>query len=70
LVAAIRAAFVTTPAMLKDLIKALAHGRIEFQVVAEVVERRGLERKLRSVQPNLVIVGLRDNETSRRFFLC
>jgi DNA-binding NarL/FixJ family response regulator len=63
-VAAIRAAFVTTPAMLGDLIKALARGRIEFEVVAKFDERRGWARKLRSARPNLVVIGLQENESS------
>ena len=66
--AAIQAAFLTTPAMLGDLIKALARGRIEFEVVAKFDERRGWARKLRSARPNLVVVGLRENENSTAVF--
>jgi hypothetical protein len=61
-VAGIRAAFVTTPAMLSDLIKALARDRVEFEVLGEFDNRRELERKLPPLRPNLVVIGLRENE--------
>lgn len=52
------------PAMLRDLIEALARERIELEIVAKFDERRGLVRKLRSARPSLVVIGLRENESS------
>jgi hypothetical protein len=63
-VAGIRAVSVTTPAMLGDLLKGLAQGRIDLNVVAEFGERYTFERKLRSISPDLVVIGLRGNEAS------
>ena len=62
--ASIRTAFVSIPAMIGGLIKTLAHGRIDLEVVVEYEDRRGLRHKLRSVKPDLVIVGLEENENS------
>jgi len=61
--AGIRTAMVTTPALLADLIKALASGRRELEIVAEFGERRGLARRLQQLRPDLVIIGLRRAET-------
>jgi chemotaxis response regulator CheB len=62
-VAAIRTVMVTTPAMLGDLIKRLAVGRVQLDVVAEVDVRRALRRRLHQLHPDLVIIGLRRSET-------
>lgn len=61
--AAIRTVMVTTPAMLGDLIKSLAIGRVQLDVVAEIDGRRALQRQLHRLQPDLVIIGLRRSET-------
>ena len=61
--AGIRTVMVTTPAMLSDLIKRLALGRVELDVVAELGGRQGLARRLRQLRPDLVVVGLRRSET-------
>jgi hypothetical protein len=53
---------VTTPAMLRDIIKALAVGRVELDVVAEFGARHALPRRLKTIQPDLVIIGLRRGE--------
>ena len=42
---------VTTPAMLGDLIKRLAIGRAELDVIAEVGDRRALKRRLHELHP-------------------
>jgi hypothetical protein len=54
---------VTTPAMLGDLIKRLATGRVELDVIAELGSRRALERRLHGLRPDLVVIGLRRSET-------
>jgi chemotaxis response regulator CheB len=62
-VTGIRTVMVTTPAMLRDLIKRLAVGRVELDVVAEFNVRRALARRLTTIRPDLVVIGLRRNET-------
>jgi hypothetical protein len=54
---------VTTPAMLSDLIKGLALGRVELDVVAELGTRQALARRLPALRPDLVVVGLRRSES-------
>jgi hypothetical protein len=53
---------VTTPAMLRDLIRQLAEGRIDLEIVAELDTRRDLARRLKALQPALVIIGFARNE--------
>jgi DNA-binding NarL/FixJ family response regulator len=48
--------------MLRDLIKRLALGRVELDVVAEFKSRRALGPNLGKIRPDLVIIGLRANE--------
>jgi DNA-binding NarL/FixJ family response regulator len=59
----IRTVMVTTPAMLRDLIKRLAVGRVELDVVAEFSARRALARRLKTIRPDLVVIGLRGDES-------
>jgi chemotaxis response regulator CheB len=58
----IRTVMVTTPAMLRDIIKKLAVSRVELDVVAEFRARRALVRRLSAIQPDLVVIGLRRGE--------
>ncbi len=58
----IRTVIVTTPAMLRDLVKGLARGRVDLDIVAELKVRRGLTRRLAELRPELVIIGLRAQE--------
>jgi hypothetical protein len=53
---------VTTPVILSDLIKRLAPGRVEIEVVAELRTRQALTQRLRQLRPDLVIIGLRRAE--------
>lgn len=61
--AGIRTVMVTTPVMLSDLIKRLAQGRVELDVVAELTKRRALARRLQQLRPDLVVIGLRRTES-------
>jgi hypothetical protein len=54
---------VTTPVMLSDLIKRLAPGRVELDVVAELTKRRALARQLQQLRPELVVIGLHRTES-------
>jgi hypothetical protein len=62
LVSGIRTVIVTTPAMLRDLIKRLALGRVDLEIVAEFTARHALARRLSKIRPDLLIIGLRGNE--------
>jgi hypothetical protein len=62
-VAGIRTVIVTTPAMLSDLVKRLALGRVELDVVAELGTRHALTRRLPELRPDLVVIGLYRRET-------
>jgi hypothetical protein len=62
-VAGIRTVMVTTPALLGDLIKRLAVGRVKLDIVAQLSERRGLAQRLQRLRPHLIIIGLREGET-------
>jgi DNA-binding NarL/FixJ family response regulator len=62
-VAGIRTVIVTTPAMLGDLVKRLALGRVELEVVAELGTRRALARRLPELRPDLVVIGLHRRES-------
>jgi DNA-binding NarL/FixJ family response regulator len=59
----IRTVIVTTPAMLRDLIERLARDRVELDIVAEFKARRALARQLAELRPELVVIGMRANET-------
>ena len=61
--AGIRTVMVTTPALLGDLIKRLAVGRIRLDIVAQLSGRRALAKQLQQLRPHLVIIGLCENET-------
>jgi hypothetical protein len=54
---------VTTPTMLSDVIKKLAPGRVELDVVAELGGRRALAHQLRRLRPDIVVIGLRRSES-------
>jgi DNA-binding NarL/FixJ family response regulator len=54
---------VTTPALLGDLIKQLAKGRIDLDVIGEFGSRHALVRRLTTLRPDLVVIGLRRNES-------
>jgi DNA-binding NarL/FixJ family response regulator len=54
---------VTTPALLRDVIKQLITSRVELDVVAELTERRELPQRLEAIRPDLVIIGLRRSES-------
>lgn len=58
----IRTVIVTTPAMLRDLIQQLADKRVELDIVAEFAARHALARRLAKIRPDLVVIGLRDDE--------
>jgi AmiR/NasT family two-component response regulator len=62
-VAGIRTVMVTTPVFLADMINRLAIGRIELDLVGRLSGRRGLAKRLQQLAPDLVIIGLRDDET-------
>jgi len=64
-VAGIRTVMVTTPAMLRDLIKLLAVGRVDLEIVAELNARKGLARRLKALRPDLVVIGMAQNESER-----
>ncbi len=61
--AGIRTVMVTTPALLGDLIRRLAVGRIELDLTGQLSGRRALAARLKRLRPHLVIIGLRENET-------
>ena len=61
--AGIRTVMVTTPALFGDLIKRLAIGRVDLDIVAELAARRALLPQLRLHRPRLVIIGLHEGET-------
>jgi hypothetical protein len=60
-VVGIRTVMVTVPAMLGDLIKHLAVGRVELQILAELDTRRGLVRRLKALRPDLIVIGFETN---------
>ncbi|MFL5287538.1 MAG: hypothetical protein ACJ8AW_42835 [Rhodopila sp.] len=58
----VRTVVVTTPAMMRDLIKRLAEGRVDLDIVAEFTARHALARRLSKLRPDLVVIGLRYHE--------
>jgi hypothetical protein len=54
---------VTTPALLGDIIKQLAKGRIDLDVIGEFRTRHVLAQRLMTLRPDLVVFGLRRNES-------
>jgi hypothetical protein len=48
--------------MLGDLIKLLAVGRVDLEIVAEIDTRKGLARRLKALRPDLVVIGIAQNE--------
>jgi DNA-binding NarL/FixJ family response regulator len=62
-VSGIRTVIVTTPAILRDLIEHLTLGKVELDIVAELADRRALSHQLGQLQPELVVIGLRANES-------
>jgi DNA-binding NarL/FixJ family response regulator len=59
----IRTVVVTMPAMLRDLINQVALGQVDLDIVDEFQARRALRQRLNKIQPDLVIIGLRRNES-------
>ena len=49
--------------MLSDLVKGLALGRVELDVIAELGTRQALARRLPALRPDLVIIGLHPGES-------
>ena len=60
--AGIRTVMVTMPAMMGDLIKRLAAGRVHLDIVAELHDRRAVGRRLAALLPTLVVIGLKHGE--------
>ena len=60
--AAIRTVMITMPPIFRDLITQLMAGHRDLNVVAELDNREGLEERLRSFAPDLILVGLGRNE--------
>jgi DNA-binding NarL/FixJ family response regulator len=56
---------VTAPALIGDLIRQLAPDPVGLDIVAELTHRKGLEARLQSLRPGLIIIGLKsgDSET-------
>jgi hypothetical protein len=54
---------VTAPALIGDLIRQLAPDPIGLDIVAELTHRKGLETRLQSLRPELIIIGLKSGET-------
>jgi hypothetical protein len=53
---------VTMPAMMGDLIKRLAVGRVDLDIVAELNDRRAVAPRLTALRPGLVVIGIEHNE--------
>ena len=60
--AGIRTVMVTMPAMMGDLIKRLAVGRVDLDIVAELNDRRAVAPRLTALRPGLVVIGIEHNE--------
>jgi DNA-binding NarL/FixJ family response regulator len=56
---------VTLPPRLADIIKQLVESQIRLDVVADFDKRALLREKLPEIAPDLVLVGLRSQETDR-----
>ena len=65
MVNAVRAVMVTTPPLLGDLVKQLVEDRVEVTVIADFASRRALARRLSTLRPDLVVIGLRRGESER-----
>jgi hypothetical protein len=59
-VAGVRTVMVTLPAMMGDLIKRLAIGRIQLDVISEIKDRRTLAQRLAALRPALIVIGVED----------
>jgi ketopantoate reductase len=64
-VSGVRTVIVTLPVFWRDLINQLSIDRVSLDIVAEFNVRSHLARDLQVIQPDLVIIGLRHNETER-----
>jgi DNA-binding NarL/FixJ family response regulator len=62
-VARIRTVIVTMPRLLGDIITALVTDHAALDVVAEFDNRADAENSLPDIAPDLILVGLRDDET-------
>ena len=57
-----RAVMVTIPPLFADLIRQVLAGHVAIEIVAEIRSRNRLEARLRALQPELVLIGLRAGE--------
>jgi chemotaxis response regulator CheB len=58
-----RAVIVTMSPMMADIFREILSGEVKIEIVAEVRHRRLLEPRLRAIQPDLVLIGLRLHES-------
>lgn len=61
----IRTVIVTLPEFVRDLLSQLSIDRVNLDIVAELRVRSRLAQNLQLIQPQLVIIGLRRNETDK-----
>jgi chemotaxis response regulator CheB len=48
--------------LIADIFREIFSGEVAIDIVAELRNRRRLESRLRAIQPDLVLIGLRRNE--------
>jgi DNA-binding NarL/FixJ family response regulator len=53
---------VTIPPLFADIIRQALGGHVAIEIVAEIGRRNRLEERLRGLQPDLVLIGLRRGE--------
>ncbi|MGO9428646.1 hypothetical protein [Rhodoblastus sp.] len=61
-VAGVRTVMVGVPAMMSDLIKRLAVGRVQLDIVSEIPDVRAIARRLATLRPALIVIGVEDAE--------
>jgi hypothetical protein len=49
---------VTMPAMMGDLVKRMAMGRVRLDIIAELEDRGALVRRIAPLRPDLVVIGV------------
>jgi chemotaxis response regulator CheB len=64
-VTAIRTAVVTMSPLLRDIVKELPTGRVRLQIVADLTTRDLLLDRLKTILPDVVLIGLARGETDR-----
>jgi chemotaxis response regulator CheB len=62
-VASIRSVVITMSPLLTDIIEHLLTGHLDFEVIAEFANRNFSEEALKTICPDLVLVGLRPGES-------